>query len=108
MNSELIVKAREASSVKELLALARENNIELTEDEARELFDRFHTNGELADDELESVAGGGCAYETPPETCPKCHSKNFRIYNHINGLWQLTCYVCNECSHQWEVKGIYN
>lgn len=107
MNSELMRKATAAGSAEELLAFAKENNVEMTEEGAKELFDRLHTSGELADDELDSVAGG-CAYNAPLEACPKCGSKNFRIYNHINGLWQLTCYTCNECSHQWEVKGNYS
>ena len=61
MNEEIIKKAKEAKTAEDLLALARENNIELTEDQARELLDRLHpATGELADDELDNVTGGGC------------------------------------------------
>ena len=61
MNEEIIKKAKEAKTAEELLALAKENSIELTEDQARELFDRLHpATGELSDDELDNVAGGGC------------------------------------------------
>ena len=62
MNKEFITKASEASSAEELLSLARENNIELTEEQAKEYYDRFHATGELSDEELDSVAGGCSDY----------------------------------------------
>ena len=42
MNQEIIAKAREAKSAEELLAVARENDLQLNEDGARELYDRLH------------------------------------------------------------------
>jgi hypothetical protein len=57
---ELIAKAKAAKSAEELMALASENNIVLTEDEAKTYFEQLHTNGAISDDELELVAGGGC------------------------------------------------
>ncbi|MDE6731183.1 MAG: hypothetical protein K2J71_10475 [Oscillospiraceae bacterium] len=57
---ELIAKAQQTKSVEELLTLAEENGITLTEDEAREYFEQLNQSGELSDDELDSVAGGGC------------------------------------------------
>lgn len=52
MNREFIEKATETSSVEELLSLARENNIEMIEEQAQEYYNRFHATGELADDEI--------------------------------------------------------
>ena len=60
MNKEMIKKVREAKSAEELLALAKENNIELAEEQAKEYFKRIHTTGELSDEELNNVVGGGC------------------------------------------------
>ena len=61
LNTELIAKARTAKSPEELLALAKENGIELTEETAKIYFDQLHPKtGELDDDELDNVAGGGC------------------------------------------------
>ena len=57
-NPELIAKAKKAKSAEELLALAKENGIDLTEDEARTYFEQLNTKGELSDDELDMVAGG--------------------------------------------------
>ena len=60
MNEETIKKAKEAATVEELMALANENGIELSGEQAKAYFDRFHAAGELAEDELANVAGGGC------------------------------------------------
>ena len=61
MNSELIAKARAAKSAEELAALAKENGIDITEEIANEYFGRLHPAlGELSDEELDNVAGGGC------------------------------------------------
>ena len=61
LSNELLAKARAAKSPEELLALAKENDIGLTEEEAKTYFDQLHPQtGELSDDELDNVAGGGC------------------------------------------------
>ena len=59
-NRELIKKARAAKSAKELLELARANSVELTEAEAESYFSQLHQSGELSDEELSAVSGGGC------------------------------------------------
>ena len=60
LTQELIEKAKLAKSVGELFALAKENGIELTEEEANTYFAQLNPKkGELGDDELDSVAGGG-------------------------------------------------
>lgn len=55
---ELIEKARQAKSHEELIALAKENGIELSEDKAKEYFEKLSASGELSDDELNNIAGG--------------------------------------------------
>ena len=53
--------AAEAESAEALRALAAEHGISLTGEEARAYFAKLHPPvGELADDELEAVSGGGC------------------------------------------------
>ena len=50
LNNELLAKAKAAKSPEELLALAKENGIGLTEEEAKAHFDRLHPQtGELSD-----------------------------------------------------------
>ena len=56
---ELIKKAKTTKSAEELLALAKANNVEMTEEEAKTYFEQLNANGPVADDELGAVAGGG-------------------------------------------------
>ena len=59
MNNELIAKAKKTATVEELLALAKENQVELSEEDAKMYFELLHPKtGELSDDELDNVAGG--------------------------------------------------
>lgn len=61
-NTELIEKAKQTKSTEELLALAKENGIELAGDEAKAYYAQLHpVSGELSDEELDNVAGGGCS-----------------------------------------------
>ena len=60
LTQEQLTKAKAAKSVEELLALAKENGLELTEEEAKNYFEQWHKEGELADEELNNVAGGAC------------------------------------------------
>ncbi|MDE6730904.1 MAG: Nif11-like leader peptide family RiPP precursor [Oscillospiraceae bacterium] len=55
---ELMKKARQANSIAELLSLAKENGIALTQDEAENYFAQLHQSVELSDEELDQVAGG--------------------------------------------------
>ena len=59
LNKERVAKAKEAKTPEELMALAKENGIGLTEEEAKAYFDRLHPQtGELSDSELDNVSGG--------------------------------------------------
>ncbi len=61
LSNELLAKAKAAKSPEELLTLAKENHVEMTEESAKAYFDQLHPQtGELSDDELDNVAGGGC------------------------------------------------
>ena len=59
--NEMLVKAKKAKTPEELLAIANENGVELDEEGAKAYFEQLHqSTGELSDDELDEVAGGGC------------------------------------------------
>ena len=61
MNKELLAKAKEMKTPEELMALAKENGIEMTEKSAKAYFEQLNPKtGEVSDDELNNVAGGGC------------------------------------------------
>ena len=55
---EFIAKLKGAKSADEILALAKESGIELSEEKAKELFAELNASGEISDDELDKVAGG--------------------------------------------------
>lgn len=58
---ELIEKAKAAKTAEELLALAKEHNIEMTAEEAAAYFAQLNpASGPLSEDELDNVSGGGC------------------------------------------------
>lgn len=67
---ELIEKAKQAKSAEELLAMAKENGIEMTEEAAKANFDKLNKSGELSDEELDNVSGGGCNMNR----CPCCEN----------------------------------
>ena len=100
---ELIEKAKEAKNPDELMSLAKENGIELTGEDANTYFEQLNPKtGELSDDELDNVSGGGC------------HTKDGRlVVSALNlcGEWRCKddgsmCYVnvmfveCNTCHRQ--------
>lgn len=68
---EQIEKAKAAKSPEELLSLAKESGVDLTEEQANTYFEKLNKSGELPDDELDNVAGGSCFGSPPPNTVDK-------------------------------------
>jgi len=114
LKPEMIEKAKAAKSAEELLDLAQANGVEMTADEAATYFAQLNPkSGELSDDELDAVAGGGCADSndndnpavgigdtvqiTSGETCSSC-GNNIGIVSkkHSRGY----CIKCKECKKQ--------
>ena len=56
---EIIEKVKAAESAEEIRELFKDQGQELTEEEAKNLYEVAHTTEELSDGELDSVAGGG-------------------------------------------------
>ena len=84
---ELIEMAKSAKTPEELMALAKENGVELTEESAKAYFEQLNPKtGELADEELNNVAGGGCLpwADDPYDTC-------------MADGYCLSDYVCSRC-----------
>lgn len=76
-NQEFLAKAKEAKTPGELLSLAKENGIEMTD--------------ELADDELNNVSGGGCR---------KSDGRLVVSAGYSCGYWE-----CNKCGVKWKNAG---
>ena len=84
LTEEQIAKVNACKNQDELLALAKEEGIELT------------------DEQLEAVSGGFCT-STPSFTCPQCGSSDIESYhenNHIRKYWSNTC---RSCKYHWTV-----
>ena len=58
LSHEIVEKIKSVGSADEVLAIAKECNVEITPEEANKYFHQLHS-GEL-DDDLDSVAGGAC------------------------------------------------
>ena len=71
ISKELLEKAKTAKTAEELLAMAKAEKIELTEEEATKAFAELNKTGELSDEELDNVAGGGCGDSNKSGDTPK-------------------------------------
>ena len=90
---EMIEKARSAASPEELAALAKENNLTLSAEEAASYFEQLNPKtGELDDDDLETVSGGGCGKKT------QSSNKVYDIFN----KWPYVTYVYH---NGWQTSG---
>ena len=59
LTKELVAKAKEAKTSEELMALAKEVGIDMTEESAALAFEQLNSKtGELSDSELDNVSGG--------------------------------------------------
>ena len=92
--------------MEELILLARENGIELSDEKAQEYYLRLHpVTRELADEELNNVAAGcGSPDVKPPgkDACPYCGSTD--VFEWIFGVGFN--YVCNSCLSTWYVDTV--
>lgn len=57
-SKEIIAQASSAKNAGELLALAEQNGIEMTSDQATSYYSQLNSQGELSDNDLDNVAGG--------------------------------------------------
>ena len=82
LTKEQVAKVKACKNSDELLALARAEEIELT------------------DEQLSAVSGGGC-FSTIK--CPKCGcTKHYKEEHYVGaGGSAQTFYVCKECGHKW-------
>lgn len=100
LSCEQMEKAKACKSVEELLSLAKENEIEVTEAEAKNYFAKLNPeNGELSDNELETISGG-CG---EPKMCPRCYSYNTTSNDggEAEVGTRVTFYRCLDCYCQF-------
>lgn len=109
--AELIEKAKQVNSAEELTALAKENGVDISEDDAREYFEQMNRSGELSDDEIEEVTGGAHGrtgnfkpnnvhphdYSCDNYECSICGSRYYRHICEALNLWLIKS--CRRCKY---------
>ena len=83
LSEEQIAKIKACKTQEEMLALAKEEGIELT------------------DEQLEAVSGGCTAPEIKPEVCPQCGKSDYEEKTHTDGIYSITSYTCKHCGRIW-------
>lgn len=100
-NEEMIAKAREAKSPKEIVTFAKENGIAIGEEAAKALFESLKT-GEVSDATF-TEAVGGCGEKSiedklEPVYCDNCHTRMvLEEYPRGCGTNTMCKYVCTTC-----------
>ena len=110
MYEELLAKAKEAKDEKELYEMAKKEGIELTEESIKSLFKRLNSEGELSDDDLDSVSGGGCqtkfnnhVFTVVTSACNCFTGKYIKIADDDRGLYgSRTRYDNEERRRMWK------
>ena len=99
---ELLSKANACKTSEELLVLAGTAGMELTQEQAAEYFAKLHQTGELSDQELDNVTGGGCGKGGPKsgDACSRCGSTN-TTYQSVT--YKKGYLICNSCGAKVEI-----
>ncbi len=87
LSEEQIAKIKACKNQEEILALAKEEDIELNEEQ------------------LEAVSGGGCLASTP--SCPYCGASKERVYcGNPPGevLSGSRVWICKDCGNFWKMS----
>lgn len=109
MAQDLMEKIKACKTPEELLALVRENQLEMTDTQAEDIFSKLNqANGELSDQELGDVFGGTGLEPTPYEprldgyfSCAQCRSSQWGVLR-VSKLG-LMVVQCRHCGHQQQV-----
>ena len=110
ISKELLEKAKTAKSAEELLEMAKAQHIELTEEQAAKAFEKLHKTGELSDEELDNVAGGGCGGNAAKG--PRNNVGDWVIVDVNYGGYRPTCKVISvwkseapPCGYMYNLRG---
>ena len=83
LTEEQIAKVKACKNQEELLALAKQEGVQLT------------------DEHLESISGGFLC-STPTFTCPECGSTNVSAYSRQSPVHKWWVCECKQCGHKWD------
>ncbi len=93
-SKEQIMEVKNLKSPEEIVSYAKSNATDMSIEEAGALFSKLHTEGEIADDELDNVAGG-CDEEENCKTLMGCAYCGYRVEWHGNYVGKVC--ECSKC-----------
>ena len=100
---EQMKKMNAAKSAEELIALAKAEGIEVSEEEIKAQFAAMHTEGEIADDELDNVAGGCGEHEIVTHTmCENARCSKYGSGSILQGDHRESI-RCPECGREMNI-----
>ena len=67
ISEKILIAIKEADTLEELKKIVNENKVEISDEKLEQVFNQYHTSGELSDQELENVTGGCNTYVTPDD-----------------------------------------
>ncbi len=98
VSKEMLEKVRKCESAEELMGLAKENNMEMTQKQAQEWLESNSKSDEVSEQDLKNVAGGGEAVEERL-ICSECNAVVITKpgkYGIISDLKE-----CKNCGYSW-------
>lgn len=106
MDKEIIKKAKNVKSKEELMVLLKDNGVDITADKVDELYQEICSYGEIGDDDLDKVSGGGCY--SPEGYLKTTIGYGCDLYERVEGTAsgagvEGTCYMCR----YWNRDGVY-
>ena len=101
--AEQMKKINEAKTEEELIALAKAEGIEMSEEEIKAKFAEMHKEGEIADDELNNVAGGCGEHEIVTHTmCENARCSKYGSGSILQGDHREII-RCPECGREMNI-----
>ncbi len=98
---EMMEKIKACKSAQELFELAKENGFELSKEEAEKQFADINKTGDISDEELGNVSGGGCSGEVPlVQKCVNCQLQGVR-WERLYPDHPYGHFVCPRCGNEW-------
>ena len=105
---EMINQEKTAENFEELMEIAKKNGIEMTTGDAKAYYEKLNKVGELSDDELDNVSGGGCndnyvsdensaAFRAAGDNCGICPVCGKGIVTKIEITGHYCQYECKAC-----------
>lgn len=99
---DLMFRARDAKSPEEIMQIAQTGGIAMPREGAQAMYDRFHREGMLSDDELDNVSGG-CGKDDEEKNklhCFVCNGTDINVSVRNAKIGEDRC-ECRSCGTIW-------